>query len=362
MDRRVALLRELSKDAAASLRPQHNTESPCGYVYARAQRVFRTRPGGEVEMLDHLADLGYLAREFADVIHLCPRCRWFTLNFREECPACASANLTVVAMIHHFKCGYVAPEQEFQAGHEYACPKCLTTLQHVGVDYERPTTNHLCGSCKQVFRDPDVFCLCLTCGDVAHASATIVRQLSAYRLTPKGLHAAELGEIEEAGPQTVFVEPTLGVYTWPFFMEELNLEIARAGRFQFPLSVLMVRVEPAEGAAPRPGTATGQTAIREAGLKLKETLRATDLVAARGENVYGALLPGTGEDAALLVAERVQHALAAPWPTPEGTPMRVTTAIVCLSMEVSTSTDLVAAAETRLDQAVRASHPAGIEG
>lgn len=350
MDRRVVLLKEMSKDPATAIRPHHTTESPFGYAYPKAQRVFRTRTGGEVELLDHLADVGYLDRDFSDVIHLCPRCHWFTLNFREECPTCASANLTVVAMVHHFKCGHVAPEQDFQAGPEMACPKCLGSLKHLGVDYERPATNYLCGACRQVFRDPDVSCLCLTCGSVMDADAAIVRVMHAYRVTPKGTEAADRGVIEELGPQAAFMEPGLGLYTWPFFLEELNLEIARAGRFQFPLSVLLVRVEAAEGAAL--GT------LREAGRRLKEGLRATDLVASYGENVFAALLPGTGPEAALLVADRVSHNLLFPEAAGEEVGVRVSTGVASLSAEVATASALVSAAEAKLE---RATHPAVAE-
>jgi len=100
-----------------------------------------------------------------------------------------------------------------------------------------------------------------------------------------------------AGDCRFLTDPETGVHTRTYFDHRLPAEIARARRYQRPLSLLVVLVR---GAAEDPGVAA------EAGAILTRRVRTCDVVARVVPDGFAILLPETSVDAAGILAARVR--------------------------------------------------------
>lgn len=307
MDKRVLFLKLLASEKIGRVKPQTSPESPYGYCYPEAQKAFETNPGEEIEDLEPLAEQGYLAREFHDKIHLCPSCSHFALNFREVCPHCEGVNIALVQMIHHMRCGCVAPELEFQQGLQLVCPKCSRPLRHIGVDYERPSANYLCAACKHIFSEPRVSILSLSCGQVFPGESLVTRTIYAYSLTQKGVLAADRGVIEEREPPTAFIDAAVGLYTSHFFEEHLQQEIRAARRYQRPLSIELMSIDHLGEYEAKFGKVATASVLKTIVQVIKETLRDTDVPASYGDETLAILLSQTPFEGAYISAERARR-------------------------------------------------------
>jgi CheY-like chemotaxis protein len=134
---------------------------------------------------ERLVRRGLLDRRFADRFHACGSCGSHRLNVREECPNCRSPNLTETALLHHYKCAYEGPENDFRSGSQLICPKCRQQLRHYGGDYDRPGLVHRCGKCEAWNSEPAVGFSCLDCGGHTDGDAVTKRDLFAYTLTKR---------------------------------------------------------------------------------------------------------------------------------------------------------------------------------
>jgi diguanylate cyclase (GGDEF)-like protein len=93
------------------------------------------------------------------------------------------------------------------------------------------------------------------------------------------------------------------------------------------------------------GHPAGDEILRRLGATLRSTLRSHDVVARYGGEEFVVLLPGTGENEAIEVAERLRSAIAkSPWPRRE----------VTASLGIGTIGPHTAGASTLLEQADRA--------
>ncbi len=154
-----------------------------------AQSKSCTRYGGfysapEVtNIAEKLARRGLLKTEFFDRYHICLRCESSRLNVREECPSCRSSHLRENQIIHHFRCAYQAPEDEFRSGHELVCPKCRQTLRHYGSDYDKPGHIFVCAECDHAGSEAAVGFVCFDCGTHTDGEAMPRRDVHSYQLT-----------------------------------------------------------------------------------------------------------------------------------------------------------------------------------
>jgi CheY-like chemotaxis protein len=144
-------------------------------------------PDGEARLAaERLADRGLLERRFFERFHACGSCGSSRLNVREECPACRSAQLHEVALVHHFRCAYQAPEAAFARGPHLVCPKCRQHLRHYGSDYDRPGSAVACSGCGVVSPEPTVGFACLDCDAHTDGNAASKRDVFSYVLTESG--------------------------------------------------------------------------------------------------------------------------------------------------------------------------------
>lgn len=136
---------------------------------------------------------GLLKREFFDRFHVCPSCESFRLHVREECGKCRSSNLKDEQYLHHFRCAFQGPEDDFRNGDSLICPKCRRELTHFGFDYDRPGTMVVCQDCANAASDPAVGFVCIDCGGHVDSEATRTHDIYTYELTDQGKGFAQHG-------------------------------------------------------------------------------------------------------------------------------------------------------------------------
>lgn len=310
-DNRIRVLQHVLTQDEPVLSPARNRDSFCGYSYPEIQEILGEAPGTEIALLNSLAELGLFDRQPVDKIHLCPSCHHYALNFREICPQCQSPLLRQVELLHHYACGYLAEEEQFRQGVRLECPKCQQTLRHIGVDYERPGQAYRCQACQAGFSEPDVSCLSLVCGKIFDVDQALLQTIFSYRMTEEGRMAASKGVIEEPPQRPILIDPRFHVYSFHFFKEELNRELARTTRHHRPFSVLFIKPvlsgeEAAEETAEVPPSVFQHIADR-----IQQMIRGSDLMALYGERYLALLLPETSEEGAAVTARRLHEALRA---------------------------------------------------
>ncbi|RMH37988.1 MAG: diguanylate cyclase [Nitrospirae bacterium] len=304
------LLKVLVDQGIDTLVPTPTVDSFCGYQYGPARDILHVNPGEEIDLLKRLAELELLEREWVDKVHLCPFCRHFALNFREACPQCRSTHLELVEMIHHYRCGYVSQEREFQDGIHLVCPKCHERLRHLGLDYERPQANYRCDACGFVFTEPQTSCLSLTCGREFPIEQALQEIIYAYRITPKGVLAAQQG-LHSVTASPPFIDAARGLYTSAFFFDMLAREIQRAVRYRLPLSLMVIKPCGAQDYQHVWGREATELLLKHLAIVVKETVRTCDLVAEVEHDRWVVMLPNTSLEHAKIAARRLRETVMA---------------------------------------------------
>ena len=101
------------------------------------------------------------------------------------------------------------------------------------------------------------------------------------------------------------------VYNYRFLKVALRREIRRAGRFGLELSIVMVDVDNLKAYNDRNGHLRGSKLLKELAGLIVSQVRSFDLVAKYGGDEFTLILPQTGRDGAVTVAERIRHAVEA---------------------------------------------------
>lgn len=145
------------------LRPVLDPAARMAYRYPVAERMFGTGASQVLELLVDMARYGMLERKTVDRVHVCPDCGGYRIPVKETCPECMSPDVSIETSIHHFRCGYMAPEMLFRKDGYMECPKCQDMLRHVGVEYNRPGQLAVCGSCGFWASEPKLQAWCVDC-------------------------------------------------------------------------------------------------------------------------------------------------------------------------------------------------------
>ena len=137
-----------------------------------------------------------------------------------------------------------------------------------------------------------------------------------------------------------------GVKNRRAFGEKLAEEITRSTRYGPPLSLLLLDVDKFKQYNDTFGHPAGDEVLKTVARLLLEQARATDFVARYGGEEFTLVLPDTGVEGAVVMAERLRAVLeAAPWA------QRAVTAsfgAATLSREINTDTALIGAADRAL--------------
>jgi len=203
-DRTARLLRALKvvSEAGPALEPSWNPHAREGVVYRGTGSELN-----DVSLLGDLEELAnedYLERVFVDRLSLCPNCESHALNVREVCLTCASANLSQIKTLLHFRCGFVGPVSAFaEEPRGRRCPKCRKLLTDLGTDHDSPGDYFSCRTCNASFQVAEVGARCLSCGARfvgVEMQRVGQRDVFAYRLAALGAAALSEGRLLE-GPR-----------------------------------------------------------------------------------------------------------------------------------------------------------------
>ena len=168
---------------------------------------------------------GLLLGEFVDAWYVCSNCSESKIHLREVCPKCGTSDVNEEELVHHFRCAYVGPLSDFTAElnvDELVCPKCERQLEHVGVDYDKPSNIFTCKN-NHTFQDAPVEARCFTCGTETRVEYLTKQVFKQYELTPKGREKSRTGVTANV-QQLVEIE---GTVPYDAFETMLRYEIER---------------------------------------------------------------------------------------------------------------------------------------
>lgn len=110
----------------------------------------------------------------------------------------------------------------------------------------------------------------------------------------------------------VFLDGLTGVFNRRYFDQQLGVEWGRAARNNTPLSLIMVDVDHFKLFNDRYGHQAGDDCLRQVAQALKSGLRRpSDLVARYGGEEFACILPDTGFDDAMAIAQEMERTVRA---------------------------------------------------
>ncbi len=157
---------------------------------------------------------------------------------------------------------------------------------------------------------------------------------------------------------TAFSDSLTGLASRRRFNEALDSEIKRARRHAHPLSVLTIDIDHFKRINDTHGHPAGDVVLGAVGRLIGRTVRTTDIAARVGGEEFAVLLPETGTDGALLLAERIRAAVEELSLTDRrGAPLPISVSLGVASMDPASAT-----AEELLSEADRALYAAKRSG
>jgi len=306
-DKRIQLLRHLQETKCEALTPVANVNSFCGYTFPKAQEILEVAPGEEISTLNRLAELGLFDRKPSHKIHLCPFCHNFALNFREVCPQCKSEFITPVELIHHYACGFIGDVALFEKEGGLTCPKCRASIRHMGLDYERPGSNHRCDTCTHCFWEPEVSCVSLVCGQSFEVDRAVVHTLFSYHITERGTSVAWRGSMDSVESRPTLHDSEFNMYSTEFFLEAVTRELGRTSRYPRPFSVLLLKPKAHDSHIPHQKHQVPLHVFKDIANVTQQSIRNCDLISIFREEYLALLLPETSQEGASVVFNRLRE-------------------------------------------------------
>lgn len=116
----------------------------------------------------------------------------------------------------------------------------------------------------------------------------------------------KLRELLDQSVSMAYTDGLTGVYNRRYLESHLGKRLAAATASGKPLSVMMIDIDSFKAFNDRYGHALGDLVLREVAAALSDNVRNIDLVARYGGEEFAVVMPDTGTDGALLVAERLR--------------------------------------------------------
>ncbi len=173
-----------------------------------------------------------------------------------------------------------------------------------------------------------------------------------------------LQEQKETIERQAIIDGLTGLYNHRYFWERLRDEVARAGRYGQPLSLLMLDLDDFKDVNDRFGHPVGDELLRVVGQALQTQLRqGTDCAARYGGEEFAVILPATESelpggalDGAVTTAERIRVAISearAPLVVSGWRGVTVSIGVATLPVHADDAADLVSKADQALYEAKR---------
>lgn len=145
-------------------------------------------------------------------------------------------------------------------------------------------------------------------------------------------------------------DPLTGVANSRAFHESARLELMRAKRVGYPLTLLYLDLDNFKTINDTRGHGAGDELLMKIGHALKGALRATDLVGRLGGDEFAILLPDTAEDQATLVIRKIEQEISRETHAMEST-VGVSIGAATPSMLPAIIDEMIAMADARMYQA-----------
>lgn len=120
------------------------------------------------------------------------------------------------------------------------------------------------------------------------------------------LNALTFGEVE----QNSITDFVTGIYNRRYFHEQLQLELDRARRIGYGVSLLIFDIDHFKLVNDTYGHPAGDRVLQMVAARIKDELRAVDILARYGGEEYAVILPGTPPSSLSGVAERLRQVIA----------------------------------------------------
>jgi diguanylate cyclase (GGDEF)-like protein len=149
--------------------------------------------------------------------------------------------------------------------------------------------------------------------------------------------------------RAVVIDELTGVYNFRYLKTALSREVRRASRFRQDLSIALIDVDHLKVLGESLGEMKGSLLLKELAGTLAQQVRSFDVMARYGDDAFMMVLPQTGRDGAVEVAERIratveQHA----WSLTTPQAVTVSLGVSTFPRDANATRELVAAAERAL--------------
>ena len=284
--------------------PVRDSTHDGGFIYPLLAPLFRDATYTLLGILEFLSAQNLLFATYFDTAFFCSRCNSSILNFREACPDCGSTDIDIDELVHHFRCGYVAPLQEFQKKNSNGlyCPKCDHSLRQLGADYDKPSVVYKCNTCGLASQDPTTSVTCYHCGYTASPEGMLRKKIMSYTLTGLGNHSA-LNGIDALFKNILGSQ--VNSFSIDIFKQIVNIEIRRIERYKKTSSAIAgYSIQNFENLYA--GLGDDSVAFpHELAALIKNILRSSDITTAVSESCYLFMLPDTTDEQAARAMERL---------------------------------------------------------
>lgn len=293
---------------ASTFSPVATIQAASGFRYPPLEPFLGDGPAeNDVgELLHLLEEQRLLAGSFVTKSYACTHCRCAFLSFLEVCPDCGTADLRVDDMVHHFRCGHVAPLRDYVRQGGLICPKCDREMRQIGVDYDKPSLIYDCNECQNRFPEPTITTVCYRCHRVTPPEVQILRTMKSYEVTAFGENAAA------HGLDSLFVrilQKRVKLFDYAVMKDLVAAEAYRTARYERSESTLLVlSFQGMENVYIELGSRVREV-FEELTVAFRGILRESDLLSARNESLFLALLAETSPHQAQRAVERLQEAV-----------------------------------------------------
>jgi diguanylate cyclase (GGDEF)-like protein len=138
-----------------------------------------------------------------------------------------------------------------------------------------------------------------------------------------------------------------GVFNGRTFVSEVEREIVRSRRHQLPTCLVYIDLDDFKGINDRLGHNAGDEVLRRLADALQSSTRATDIIGRMGGDEFAVLLPVTGQEGGISVAEKLRATAAA---DPD---LTISVGLVSCATAPPTAEDLIRAADAAMYAAKR---------
>ena len=136
-------------------------------------------------------------------------------------------------------------------------------------------------------------------------------------MAPPAPFADSLAHLHAELKRLAWTDALSGLSNRRAFDQMLDTEVARADRYGHALSLIIMDLDSFKEYNDRWGHLAGDERLKQLAGMLRQAVREPDITARYGGEEFAAILPDTGKDGALALAERLRACAEAQSPTPD---------------------------------------------